>query len=153
MRHTRAEVIKRVNAEYRRLDRLVSKLSAEQWRRRVPRPETKDPWTVKDVLAHITFWKWGVMLSARGERRPKESGFNITDGNRMIYKRWRRKSPREVLNWHRQVHRDLMKTLREAPNQWFTRPGRPEDFPFDADGHSSMHRVQDIERALGKVSK
>jgi len=151
MRHTRAEVIKRATAEYRKLDRLVATLTPTQWKKRLLRSETKDPWTVKDALAHITHWKEGVTLSARGERRPRtESKLNITDGNRLVYLRWRRRSPREVLAYHRQAQRELLKALREAPSTWFTRPSRGPDWPFDADGHSAEHRIKDIERALKK---
>lgn len=151
MRHTRAEVIKRATEEYRRLDRLVAKLTPAQWNKPLGRAETKDPWTVKDALAHITHWKEGVTLSARRERRPpEERKLNITDGNRLVYLRWRRRSPKDVLAWHRQVQKDLLKALREAPSTWFTRPSRSPSWPFDLDGHSAEHRVKDIERALKK---
>ncbi len=43
MRHTREEVIERIDREYERLDALVNKLTYEEWERPVPRPETKDP--------------------------------------------------------------------------------------------------------------
>ena len=55
-RHTREEVIQRTFWEFERLDRLVNNLIAEDWNRLLARPETKDPWTVKDALAH-THWK------------------------------------------------------------------------------------------------
>lgn len=148
MRHTRASVIKRAEHEFKQLDRLVSKLTAAQWKQRVPRAETKDPWTVKDTLAHITYWKWGVALSARGERKPPEFRLNINEGNRAVYLHWKRRSPKEVLAWHREVHRDLLKALRAAPSAWFTRASRGPDWPFDLDGHSANHRVKDLERAL-----
>jgi hypothetical protein len=56
MRHTREEVIKRTIREFERLDRLVNNLTDEGWNRLLTRPEIKDPWTVKDALAHITQW-------------------------------------------------------------------------------------------------
>ena len=149
MRHTRAEVIKRANAEFKLLDKLVGRLTAAEWKRPLARGETKDPWTVKDALAHITHWKMGVSLSARGEHwPPDERKLNITDGNRLVYLRWRKRPPKEVLAWHRQVQRDLLKALREAPSDWFTRRTRSSDWPFDLDRHSAEHRVKDIERAL-----
>ncbi len=154
MRHTRAEVIKRATQEYRLLDKLVSKLTAAQWKLPLGRAETKDPWTVKDALAHITHWKTGVTLSARGEHWPaEERKLNITDGNRLIYLRWRKRPPKEVLAWHRQAQRDLLKALRAAPAAWYSRTSRGPDWPFDLDGHSREHRVKDIERALKKTSK
>ncbi len=66
MPHTREGVINRTIREFERLDQLVSGLSDTDWERPLTRPESKDPWTVKDGLAHITYWKAGVARSARG---------------------------------------------------------------------------------------
>jgi hypothetical protein len=85
-------------------------------------------------MAHITYWK-SRTRSARGERLPPENRLNINDGNRVVYLRWKRRSPKEVLVWHRQVQRDLLKALRAAPSAWFTRASRGPDWPFDLDGH------------------
>ncbi len=151
MRHNRKEVIQRAIQEYRLLDRQVSGLTQAEWRKPVPRPETKERWTVKDSLAHITFWKEGVLLSARGERRPPiGKGLNMTQENHVIFKRYHARSAREILAWHRQVQADLLKALRQAPDEWFTRPSRSKDWPFDIDGHSAAHRLRDIEGALAK---
>ncbi len=151
MRHSRAKVIERTIREYKLLDRLVSKLTNEQWKRPLLRPETKDPWTVKDALAHLTHWKANVARSARRQPRPpEERGLDVTAGNRLIYRRWRRRSPREVLAWHRQVQKDVLAALREAPAEWFSKRDRSPDWPYDLLGHSAFHRVKDIERALAK---
>ena len=149
MRHTRASVIKRTIQKFKLLDRLVAKLSDAQWKRRLPRPETRDPWTVKDALAHITHWKANVARVIRKlPRPPEERGLDVDEGNRLIYLRWRRRTPKEVLAWHRQVQKDLLKALSEAPAEWFTGRKRGPDWPYDLDGHSAVHRVKDIERAL-----
>jgi len=75
MRHTQDEVIERAIQEYELLDNLVAGLSNEDWEKPLRRPETKDPWTVKDALAHITHWKAGVARKARGERpQPRSAG-------------------------------------------------------------------------------
>src|SRR5262249_7357359 len=50
MRHTRRSVIARTRREYAALDRVVRRLRPADWRRRVPRPPTRAPWTVKDAL-------------------------------------------------------------------------------------------------------
>lgn len=151
MRHTRASVIERTIREYRLLDRLLSKLTKEDWKRPLPRSETKDPWTVKDAVAHITHWKADTARSAlRKPIPPEERGLNITDGNRLVYKRWRNRSPQEVLAWHRQVHKDVLAALREAPAGWFSGRGRGPDWPYDLLGHSTDHRVKDIEKALAR---
>ena len=149
MRHTREEVIERTLREFERLDRLVARLTDEEWNRPLIRPETKDPWTVKDTLAHITHWKADVVRQIRGKPKPiEERGLNITDGNQLIYLRWRDRSPQEVLAWHRQVQEDALAALREADAGWFSRKERRPEWPYDLDGHSADHRVKDIERAL-----
>jgi hypothetical protein len=154
MRHTRQEVIERTLREFKLLDRLVAKLSAEDWERLLPRPETKDPWTVKDALAHITYFKADVIRSAKKQARPVElRGLNETDENRLIFKRWRKHSPQAILAWHRQVQKELLATLRAAPDEWFSGKERRAEWPFDLDGHSAYHRVKDIEEALRRPSQ
>ncbi|MDD5368837.1 MAG: hypothetical protein PHQ40_07125 [Anaerolineaceae bacterium] len=90
-------------------------------------------------------------------RPPEERGLNWTDGNRLVYLRWRDRSPQEVLTWHRQVHHgpgglsqgaDMLAALREAPDGWFSGRERSPEWPNDLAGHVSNHRVNDIEQAL-----
>lgn len=98
MRHNRDEVIERTIKEFELLDQLVANLADEDWQLPLSRPEGKDPWTVKDALAHITHWKADVIRSIHGGKRPiEERGLNITDGNHLIYIRWHDRAPREVL--------------------------------------------------------
>jgi hypothetical protein len=149
MRHTRSEVVKRTVLEFELLDDLVSGLANKDWGRLLPRPETKDPWTVKDALAHITHWKADEIRKIKKQPIPvEERGLNINDGNLLIYLRWRDRSPREVLAWHRQVQKDLLAALQEAPEEWFSGKERRPEWPFDLDGHSTYHRVNDIEQSL-----
>ncbi len=109
MRHTRKEVIKRTIREFERLDHLVNNLTDEDWHRLLPRPETKDPWTVKDALAHITHFKADIVRKAKKQPLPLEvKGLSETAENHLIYERWRDRSPQEVLAWHRQVQEDVL---------------------------------------------
>jgi hypothetical protein len=153
MRHTREEVIQRTIQEFERLDHLVSNLSAEEWHRLLPRPDTKDPWNVKDTLAHITHWKADEIRKIKRQPvPPEEKGLNWTDGNRLIYLRWRDHSPQEVLAWHRQVQAEVLVALQAAPESWFSaREHRPQ-WPNDLDGHSAYHRAE-IEEALKNSTK
>ena len=149
MRHNREEVIERIIREFELLDHLVANLTDEDWERLVPRPEAKEPWTVKDALAHITHWKADTVRSIRKQPKPpEERGLAITKGNRLVYLRWRDRSPQEVLAWHRQVQEDVLAALSEAPEEWFSGKERGEEWPSDLDGHSAHHRVKDIEQAL-----
>jgi hypothetical protein len=154
MRHSREEVIKRAIREFELLDDLVHNLADEDWDRLLARPETKDPWTVKDALAHITHWKADVVRKVKRKPIPvEEKGLNIADGNRLVYLRWRGRSPQEVMAWHRQVQDEVLASLQEAPEEWFSSRERRPEWPFDLDGHSSYHRVNDIEQALHRPAK
>jgi hypothetical protein len=104
---------------------------------------------VKDALAHITHWKADVVRKVKKQPVPaEEKGLSWTDGNRLIYERWRDRSPQDVLAWHRQVQADVLAALQAAPEAWFGNRERRPEWPFDLDGHSSYHRVKDIEPAL-----
>jgi len=147
-------VIRRTIQEFKLLDRLVSKLTDEEWNRRLPRPETRDPWTVKDALVHVTYRKANMVRTIRKQRRPDdERGLSPDEVNRVVYLRRRRRSPQDVLAWHRQVQKDILAALEEAPQEWFNGRERGPDWPYPLEGHSSFHRVRDIERTLesGKV--
>jgi hypothetical protein len=149
MRHTREEVIERTVREFELLDGLLAGLGDEEWECRLPRPEGKDPWTVKDAVAHITHWKADVARAARRQPQPiEERGLNESDGNRLVYLRWHARPPQEVLAWHRQVQAEVLEMLKTVPEAWFSGRERRAEWPFDLDGHSAAHRVKDIERAL-----
>jgi hypothetical protein len=149
VRHTKKEVVARTRREFTTLDRLVARLSPADWRRRVPRPPARDPWTVKDALAHIVYWKEHSARVFRGERRlPEMRGLDVNRINRVIYRHWRRRRPAELLAWHRRVHADVLKTLARNPEAWFRGRQRSPQWPLDFDGHSAGHRVSDIEAAL-----
>lgn len=149
MRHTKRQVIARTRREYAILDRLVSRLRPTDWSRRVPRPPTRDPWTVKDALAHIVYWKEHSARVFRGERRlPEMRGLGVNAINRLIYRRWRGRRPAELVAWHRRVQRDVLATLAANPPEWFSRRERSPKWPLDFDAHSADHRADDIEAAL-----
>ncbi len=140
MRHNREEVTERTVREFELLDEMIEGLSDEDWRLPLPRSETKEPWTVKDGLAHIIHWKADMARSARGQRRgPDLRGLPVNDHNRVVYERWRDRSPAELRAWHREVHEDVLAALREAPEAWFNGRERNEQWPYDFIGHSRDH--------------
>src|SRR5512135_947391 len=121
MPHTRQEVIERAQREYELLDRLITGLSDQDWGLPLGRPEGKDPWTIKDAVSHITYWKATVALSARGQHLPPdEKGLKWNEHNHLIYTRWHDRSPQEIVAWHRQVHQDVIAAIKEAPEKWFS---------------------------------
>lgn len=148
MIHSRDDVIERTVREYELLDRLVQRLTAEDWLRLVSRPETKDPWTVKDTLVHIVFWKADIARQARGQRRPaEERGLGVHDHNRLVFDRFHSLPPEGVVAWHREVQADVIAALKEAPAAWFAKE-HTKPWPADLDGHSRAHRTRDMERIL-----
>jgi hypothetical protein len=150
MRHTRADVTARVIREFQALDALVERLHPEDWERLVPRPEMRDPWTVKDALVHIVYWKEHSARVFRGEKRPPElRGLDVPTINHLIWERWRDRAPQDVLAWHRQVQADVLQTLAGRPDNWFTAREHGAEWPGDFDHHSRTHRIKDVERALG----
>lgn len=151
MQHSRQEVIQRTTREFELLDHLVANLSEKQWLQPAPRPEAKDPWTVKDAVAHITHFKADVIRAMHRNPKPTAvQGLGESAENHVIYLRWRDRSPQEVLAWHRQVQQEVLLALREAPEAWFSSRERRAEWPFDLDGHSAYHRIKDIEEALNQ---
>jgi hypothetical protein len=150
MRHTRPEVIGRTRREFAALERLVARLGPADWKRRVPRPANRDPWTVKDAVAHIVYWKEHTARVIRGEKRlPEMRGLDVHQVNRLVYERWRRRRPSDLVAYHRKVQADVLKTLAATPAEWFGRRERSAQWPLDFDGHCAHHRIKDIEAALG----
>jgi hypothetical protein len=149
VRHTREEVRRRTAREFERLDGLIGRLRPEDWERRVPRPEGRDPWTVRDALVHIVWWKEHTTRVIRRQRRPPEfRGLEVPEINRLVYAQWRDRPTAEVLAWHRRVHDDALRALAETPAEWFGRRERSPGWPDDFDGHSATHRTRDIEAAI-----
>ena len=129
MRYTRADVLEREAREHEALERLLANLRAGDWARLVQRPETRDPWTVKDAVAHILHWKQHTVRRIRGFKAPaEERGLTITESNRRVYERWRQRPVKEMLAWHHQVHAEAVAALNELPEDWFTGRERGPDW-------------------------
>jgi hypothetical protein len=147
--HTRASVIKRVEAEYRALDKIVKQLTPADLRKPAMREEAPIRFTVKDVLAHINAWKWRqvrVVLGDRGPLRayePPKTG-NIKDTNAGIYRRSHRTPATTIVAEHRAAHRAMLKALRAAPAAYFAKQ-RGAPWPFDAVGHVAEHRRKHLD--------
>jgi len=149
MRHSRQEIIQRTIREFEILEQLVANLSEKEWMLPVPRPKEKDPWTIKDTLAHIVHFKADVIRSIHRRAKPEDlRGLGIGAENHVIYLRWRDRSAQEVLAWHRQVQEEVLAGLQQVPEGWFSSRDRKAEWPFDLDGHSAYHRINDIEEAL-----
>lgn len=152
MKHTRASVIKRVEAEYRALDRAVRKLTLAGLRKPAMREEAPIRFTAKDVLAHINAWKFRqarVTSKDKSPDRPFEPPRlrNIKDINAGIYKRSHRTPAKTIVAEHRAAHRAMLKALRTAPPAYFAKRWSA-NWPFDAVGHVAEHRRKHLDPLL-----
>ena len=146
---TGSEMLALAQREFEALDALLARLRPEDWSRPVPRPETRDPWTVKDAVAHVVFWKQSTARYIRGERRPPEDkGLNGTELNHRVYLRWRGRTPAEIMTWHRAVHEEVLAALKARPESYFSGRKRTPGWLGDLHSHSAGHRHRDIEAAL-----
>jgi hypothetical protein len=109
MTHTRASVIRRIEAEYKALDTIVRRLTPADFRRPAMREEAPIRFTVKDVLAHINAWKWNderVATRHNGPRRPYDPPKTgaLVDTNAAIYRRSHRTAAATIVAEHRRKH-------------------------------------------------
>ena len=152
MTHTRASVIKRVQDEYKALDKIVKQLSPTDFRRPAMREEAVIRFTAKDVLGHITAWKWRQLRVVNGDKgplRPYEppKTTNITDTNAGMYRRSHRTAASTLVAEHRAAHRAMLHALRDAPPGYFAKQ-RQAQWPFNAVGHVEEHRRKHLEPLL-----
>jgi uncharacterized protein DUF1706 len=148
--HTRRSVIRRVENEYRALDRAVRALSRGGLDRPVPgfgsrARADREHWTYKDMLAHILFWKQYQLETIAGlPHAAKPPRGSLAQENRWIYDRWHRKPARDVVAWHRRLHREVMRTLRTVGSEVFAKKHRAQ-WPGDLVTHSEAHRRRHLE--------
>jgi len=157
MKHTRASVIKRVEAEYRSLDKIVKQLRPADFRKPAMREDAPIRFTAKDVLAHISAWKaWQAraMVRDKSPRKPFEppKTSNLNDTNAGIYRRSHRTPATTIVAEHRAAHRAMLKALRAAPTEYFAKR-RAEQWPFDGVGHVAEHRRKHLEPLVAATAR
>jgi hypothetical protein len=157
VKHTRASVIKRADAEYRALDTIIRQLRAADFRKPAMREEAPIRFTAKDVLAHINAWKWRqarVTAKDKSPQMPYEPPRlrNIRDINAAIYRRSHRTAAKTIVAEHRAAHRAMLKALRAAPSDYFARRWSA-NWPFDAVGHVAEHRRKHLEPLLAATAR
>jgi hypothetical protein len=148
--HNKRETMARVEKEYRALDRVVRRLGTGGLNEDVPgfgarARIRRERWTRKDALAHVVEWRRQALRALRKEASdPELAGLPIDRKNRRLYERWHERSTREVVAYHRKIHRETMMALRRLPAQYF-RKRRSMIWPNDLVGHSAEHRRRHLE--------
>ena len=71
-------------------------------------------------------------------------GKSVNDQNAVLYRRWSRRPTREVLAYHRAVHRKVRAALRALPASYYAKRFS-KYWPYDLAGHSTWHREHHLE--------
>jgi hypothetical protein len=105
----------------------------------------RERWLRKDALAHILEWKRQALRALRKESSdPELKGLPIDRKNRRLYERWHARPPRDVIAYHRSLHREIAKAMRALPPAYYTKRFSPQ-WPNDLVGHSAWHREHHLE--------
>jgi hypothetical protein len=168
---TREGVIALTRGAYERLDGVIGRADLDT--PMLFASESIDPWRVKDAVAHATHYKARVLHRLGGgfdeyfdpdawdELEARDRVLRSMDAftrrrhgpNHLVYVRWRDESPKDVLAWHRRVHKSVLAALESAPETWFS-TGERKGFPRlsrsgvgELSAHLDTH-LRDIKRAL-----
>ena len=109
-------------------------------------PGVSGQWSVRDVVAHVTWWEEEALKHLphirEGGRPPRyavEYG-GIDAFNALMAERRRHLSLAAVLQQHRDVHERLLAYVRQAPEELFRRETRwRRRLRLDAYGHYPIH--------------
>jgi DinB family protein len=154
VKHTRASVLKRAEAEYQAIDAIVRRLRPADFRRYVFDERAPVRWTVKDVIAHVTAWTLRDVRRLSRDRSPLKAYEAPYDrqANRRIYERSHRTAATTVVAEHRAAHRAMVKALRQAPADRFAKRRSPY-WPYDLVGHVGSHRRMHLDPLFAKSAK
>jgi mycothiol maleylpyruvate isomerase-like protein len=157
VKQTAASVRRRAEDEYKKLDAIVRRLRPADFDRYAFDEQAPIRWTVKDVIAHITAWKWRDVRRLTRDRSPLKPydapyGAGVHEPNAAIYWRSHRTPARTIVAEHRAAHRALLKALLEAPPEHFARRWSP-GWPADSVGHVESHRRMHLDPLFAKPPK
>ena len=148
--HNKRDTTRRVEAEYRALDRAVKRLGTKGLEAEVPgfgaRARIKrERWLRKDALAHIVEWKRGQLRALRKEPSdPKLRGMRLHEKNRYFFRKWHPRPARAVVAYHREVGREIRSAMRGLGPEYYAKRFSPL-WPNDLVGHSTEHRRKHLE--------
>jgi hypothetical protein len=114
---TKPEIIKRLHAERRRLEKNLAALTPEQ----ICQPYTLGAWSFKDMLAHLAEWEahmpaW-VGAARRGETVEQPDWKNLDGFNDRLYQAHKDQSLDEVLAYFHEIHRQFMEMVEAMPEE------------------------------------
>ncbi len=124
----KAELLDGLQEEYRQWEALLDQIGPA----RMDQPGVAGPWSIKDIVAHLTGWRRRTVArlqaAQRGEPEPLPPwpAHLQTDDeiNAWIYESNRERSVREVLDDSHQVFQELVAAIAGLPDEVLTDPGR-----------------------------
>jgi hypothetical protein len=138
----RHQALKRLDAAWIDFEQSFAGLSDA----RLMIPGVTGQWSVRDIIAHVTWWEEEALkhlpLVRAGGRPPR---YSVTYGgidafNAMMTEKRRSLSLSEVLSQHTEVHRRLVAYVESAPEELFTRETRfRRRLRLDTYGHYPKH--------------
>ena len=135
---TKTSILKKVQADRRRLEQNLVGLAAEQ----MIQPGVVKEWSVKDVLAHLAEWeamclRW-VDATRRGETpavpAPDVTFKDLAPLNQRIFDQFKDYPLDKVLEMFHSVHRQFITLMESMPDNEMLNPG-----PFPWTGNSPLY--------------
>jgi uncharacterized protein (TIGR03083 family) len=115
------EFVTTLRSQRERLEAALAGLSEAQ----ITRPGANGQWSVKDLIAHLTYWERGMVdileQIARGEPIQDEEGTAAAINDR-IYVRNRERPLADVMADFRETHRRLLDALQALPDETLNGP-------------------------------
>lgn len=135
---SKAEIIKRLQTERKRLEKNISRLN----RRRMLRAGVVGSSSVKDVLAHLADWEARMPVWMEGARagtlvetpEPGLTWKQLDIVNRSIYQVHRHQALDEVLEYFHTAHARLMELVEDMPEEEMLTCGR-----YDFTGKAAVY--------------
>ncbi len=136
----RADLLRRSRDEHERLEAILATLGDEQ----MTTPGVAGEWTVKDHLAHITWWEQRVIrVLGHGEPDPLDAmpiEDKSTDGiNADVYAQNRDRSLADVRASFDDSYQQMLRLIETVPDEVFA-DQRRDWISGNADGHYEEHR-------------
>ncbi len=125
----KAEFLRHVRADWQRWQAALDELGEA----RMTQPGVAGDWSVRDVIAHIT-WSEREMLGVLRQRALAGSELWRLDAdqrNAAIYAQNRGRPLADVLQGAQAVHEQLVEALEELPEEHYGNPARFRDMPAD----------------------
>jgi hypothetical protein len=127
----RAEVLAELRSQQKEWESLLAEVGED----RMEEPGVQGPWSIKDIVAHLTAWRRRTVgrleAVARSQPEPKPSWpSELSDDdqiNAWFHERDKSKSLAEVLSESRRVFDQLAAAVEKIPDEAFNDPSR---FPW-----------------------